>query len=327
MDIQWFKQQRKVPAIMGPTATGKTDLALALADVLPIEIINVDSALVYRGMDIGTAKPSEAERNKVRHHLIDIIDPVEVYSAADFVEDAQRLVDEIFARDKLPVFVGGTMMYFNALQKGLARLPSASPDIRAELERQWQADPDALYQKLQQVDPTAAQRIKSADFQRISRALEVYQLTGQPLSTLQQQTEKRVDFDLIKFGLIPQQRTQLHKKIAQRFHAMLAAGFEQEVRSLYQREDLTSELPSIRAVGYRQMWGYLAGEYDWETMVQKGIAATRQLAKRQLTWLRREEDLLVLDPYGASSECKCSWVLEHLDKFVKNQPVQYDTWT
>ncbi len=316
MVVDWFRQQRKVLAIMGPTATGKTELALALAEAFPIEIISVDSALVYRGMDIGTAKPSETERCSVPHHLIDIRDPSESYSAADFVEDTKLLVEEIYARNRLPVLVGGTMMYYNALQKGLAPLPSADAGIRAELEAQWRQAPDALFQKLQQVDPDAAKRIKPADFQRISRALEVYQLTGQPLSLLQRQTTKRVDFDLIKLALIPEQRQQLHQKIAHRFHAMLEAGFEQEVRKLYARGDLSVELPSIRAVGYRQMWGYLAGEYDWETMVKKGITATRQLAKRQLTWLRKESDLAVIDPYQSALEEKYNWVLQKLKQLM-----------
>ena len=300
---------------MGPTASGKTRLALALAERWPVEIISVDSALVYRGMDIGTAKPSPEERARVPHHLIDLIDPAQSYSASRFVADVTRLVDEIRARGRIPLLVGGTMMYFNALQKGLAMLPEADPALRAWLQQQWRADAGALHRRLQAVDPEAAARIRPGDPQRLIRALEVYELTGQPLSRLQRETTRvRHDLRLVKVGLIPADRARLHAVIERRFDAMLAAGFEAEVRSLFQRSDLHPQLPSMRAVGYRQMWGYLAGEYDWATMRAKGIAATRQLAKRQLTWLRKEADLQVIDPYEITLEAQLKQVGDYFEK-------------
>ncbi len=294
-----------VPAIMGPTASGKTRLALALAEQWPVEIISVDSALVYRGMDIGTAKPTPAERARVPHHLIDILDPAETYSASAFVKDVVRLVDAIRARDRIPLLVGGTMMYFNALQKGLAELPEADPAVRAHLQEAWMEDPSRLHARLKAVDPDAAARIRPGDPQRLIRALEVYELTGRPLSELQRETTQvHHALKLIKVGLIPEDRGQLHAMIEKRFDAMLEQGFEEEVRALYARGDLHPGLPSIRAVGYRQMWHYLAGEYDWATMRNKGIVATRQLAKRQLTWLRKEAHLYVLDPYEIPLEAQ-----------------------
>ncbi len=300
---------------MGPTASGKTRLALALAEQLPIEIISVDSALVYRDMDIGTAKPTLQERAQVPHHLIDILDPAETYSASAFVDDVVRLVEAIRARGNIPLLVGGTMMYFNALQKGLADLPEADPAVRERLQQQWSQDPDRLHRRLEQVDPEAAARIRPGDPQRLIRALEVYELTGQPLSRLQRETTRvRHNLRLIKVGLIPAQRQQLHAMIAQRFDAMLEQGFEAEVRALYARGDLHPALPSIRAVGYRQMWHYLAGEYDWATMRHKGIVATRQLAKRQLTWLRKEDHMLQLDPYATSLTQQVSQVAGLIQK-------------
>ncbi len=313
MGWQALLAQNRVPAIMGPTATGKTDLALWLGERLPVEIISVDSALVYRDMDIGTAKPSPVERARVPHHLIDILDPAESYSASRFVADVAALVAEIRRRGRLPLLVGGTMMYFNALQKGLAPLPEADPALRAQLTEQWHEDPGLLRAELERVDPEAAARIAPGDPQRTIRALEVYRLTGTPLSVLQKNTRPQVDFTLVKFGLIPHSRQALHQRIERRFHAMLAAGFEQEVRALYERGDLSPELPSIRSVGYRQMWDYLAGMYDWDTMVHKGVVATRQLAKRQLTWLRKETDLQVLDPYAQPLEELGASILTQMD--------------
>lgn len=300
---------------MGPTASAKRVLPLAVAEQLPIEIISVDSALVYRDMDIGTAKPTLQERAQVPHHLIDILDPAETYSASAFVDDVVRLVEAIRARGNIPLLVGGTMMYFNALQKGLADLPEADPAVRERLQQQWSQDPDRLHRRLEQVDPEAAVRIRPGDPQRLIRALEVYELTGQPLSRLQRETTRvRHNLRLIKVGLIPAQRQQLHAMIAQRFDAMLEQGFEAEVRALYARGDLHPALPSIRAVGYRQMWHYLAGEYDWATMRHKGIVATRQLAKRQLTWLRKEDHMLQLDPYATSLTQQVSQVAGLIQK-------------
>lgn len=313
MGWQALLDRDQVPAIMGPTATGKTDLALWLAERLPVEIISVDSALVYRGMDIGTAKPTAAERARVPHHLIDIIDPADSYSASRFVADVGQLVAEVRQRGHLPLLVGGTMMYFNALQKGLAPLPEADADLRAELTAQWQQDPSVLREELERVDSEAAARIAPGDPQRTIRALEVYRLTGIPLSVLQRNTRPQVDFTLLKFGLIPARRQMLHQRIERRFHTMLAQGFEQEVRALYARGDLTPDLPSIRSVGYRQVWGYLAGEYDWDTMVHKGVVATRQLAKRQLTWLRKEADMHIFDPYAQSMETVGAAILKQLN--------------
>ena len=279
--------------IAGPTASGKTALALALCAEFPCEIISVDSALVYRGMDIGTAKPSPAERALVPHHLIDIRDPAEAYSAADFCRDALRLMSEISARGRIPLLVGGTMLYFKVLRDGIAELPSADPVIRAAIL----ADAErlgwpAIHSQLAAVDAVAAARIHPHHSQRIQRALEVFRMTGVPLSELQrQQTQVDLDHDLIAFALNPVDRAVLHQRIEIRFRQMLEQGFIDEVEALYRRGDLTPELPSIRAVGYRQVWDYLAGAIDYDTMVEHGVAATRQLAKRQLTWLRAWQGL------------------------------------
>lgn len=287
-----------VLVIMGPTASGKTQLALALADQLPIEIISMDSALIYRHMDIGTAKPSAEELAKVPHHLIDILDPLESYSAADFIRDTKRLVGEIHQRGRLPVLVGGTMMYLHALQAGLATLPSADETIRQRLLAQYQQDPAVLHQTLTQVDPVAAERIHPNDPQRLVRALEVFELTAKPLSQWQaEQEQQKWDVNLIKVALIPEDRSRLHQQIEQRLQKMFESGFLHEVEQLYTRGDLNPDLSSIRCVGYRQVWQYLAGEIDWITAQQKALVATRQLAKRQITWLRKEQDLLTLDPF------------------------------
>lgn len=288
---------KTVIAIMGPTASGKTALALALAQSYPIEIISVDSALIYKAMDIGTAKPSKQELAQVPHHLIDILDPLQSYSAADFVCDCKRLVDQIHQRGHLPVLVGGTMMYFHALQQGLADLPSADAKIRAELTQAYQADSSALHKVLADVDPDAAARIHVNDPQRLIRALEIYKLTGQSLTALQaKQSSTNWPVNLCKVGLIPQDRAWLHVRIEQRLKIMFEAGFIDEVKMLYQRGDLKADLPSIRCVGYRQVWDYLKGQYDLETAFDKSLVATRQLAKRQLTWLRKESSMLEMDP-------------------------------
>lgn len=289
-----MSELQKLSAIllMGPTASGKTALGVALAQALNAEIISVDSALVYRGMDIGTAKPTLAERRGVSHHLIDILDPSEAFSTGQFRNRALELMAEITARGKLPLLVGGTMLYFSALTQGLAQLPEADPDIRQRLDYELQQmGKEVLHARLAQVDPLAAARIHVNDPQRIQRALEVYEISGRPLSSFfhaDQQTEQPYRF--IKMIIAPEQRKTLHDKIAQRFDLMLAQGFLDEVQGLWQRGDLDESMPSIRCVGYRQAWSYLNGEYDLETMRDRAIIATRQLAKRQFTWLRKEQD-------------------------------------
>jgi tRNA dimethylallyltransferase len=274
--------------LAGPTASGKTAAALAIAEALapvrPVEIVSVDSALVYRGMDIGTAKPSAAERARVAHHLIDILDPTEAYSAARFVRDAQRLIDEIGARGRTALLVGGTMLYFKALFDGIDEMPEADPAIRAELERRAACEGwPALHAELATVDPLAAARIAPRDAQRIQRALEVHRVTGEPISA--RQTRRSADRHAPLIALEPRDRGWLHARIAQRFETMLERGLVDEVRALRARGDLDPDLPSMRSVGYRQAWAALdAGRLD--TLLTTGTAATRQLAKRQLTWLR-----------------------------------------
>ncbi len=287
-------------AILGPTASGKTQLALDLAQVHDIEIISLDSALIYRDMNIGTAKPNAAELAQVPHHLIDIISPLDSYSAADFCRDALALIQDIQARGKLPVIVGGTMMYYKALTEGLNDLPAADPAIRAQL----QADKNtlgllALYQRLQSVDPLTAERLKAGDSQRIERALEVFMLTGKPMSQhFQEQEAQKPALNLTTLALIPETRSLLHAQIKKRFDTMMAGGFLDEVRQLQAKyPGLNPDLPSIRCVGYRQAWAYLAGKDDLAGMTEKSIIATRQLAKRQLTWLRSLDYELALDPY------------------------------
>lgn len=272
---------------MGPTAAGKTDLAIALCQTLKTEVISVDSALVYRGMDIGTAKPTPAEQALAPHHLIDILDPKDAYSVADFRRDAVAQIDRLHAQGKVPILVGGTMMYFKGLVEGLSPLPEADPDVRAQLEIEAQAQGwPALHKQLMSIDPEAAAKISENDSQRINRALEVYRLTGKPMTMLQKIKEAELPYEFHQFAIAPSDRSVLHERIERRFKKMLEMGFENEVLALYQRKDLHPDLPSIRCVGYRQMWEYLAGSCDYDEMVFKGIAATRQLAKRQLTWLR-----------------------------------------
>lgn len=273
--------------LMGPTASGKTDLAIQLRQQLPVEVISVDSALIYRGMDIGTAKPSKAELALAPHRLIDICDPAESYSAANFRTDALREMQEISAQGKIPLLVGGTMLYYKALLEGLSPLPSADEKVRSEIEAKaaligW----GGLHQELSKIDPTSAQRINPNDSQRINRALEVFYLTGKTLTELTAQKGEALPYDILQFAIAPEQREVLHLRIEQRFHKMIELGFQQEVEKLYRRPDLNENLPSIRCVGYRQMWEYLRGDYDHDEMVFRGICATRQLAKRQITWLR-----------------------------------------
>lgn len=285
-------------AIMGPTASGKTAAALEIARHLPVEIISVDSALVYRGMDIGTAKPTPEERAAVPHHLIDILDPADAYSAMQFRDDALRLVADISARGRLPLLVGGTMLYFKALQDGLDDLPQADPAVRAQLDAEAERlGYPALHAKLAELDPQTAARLKPNDAQRIQRALEIITLTGKPMSALlARQPKPDLPFDLLAIALEPSDRSALHARIAQRFDAMLAAdALIKEVESLRRRGDLHLGLPSMRCVGYRQAWEYLDGDYDKASLRDKGIAATRQLAKRQLTWLRSMPHRIVVD--------------------------------
>jgi tRNA dimethylallyltransferase len=278
-------------ALAGPTASGKTAAALAIAREFPVEIISVDSALVYRGMDIGTAKPTAAELAAVPHHLIDIRDPLQPYSAAEFVNDATRLIGEIHARGKLPLLVGGTMLYFKALFDGLDAMPKADAGVRALLEEEARAQGwPALHAELARVDPVTAARLQANDSQRIQRALEVYRISGKPLSDFHTNTSSAAQADVARactlISLEPQDRAWLHARIAQRFDAMLAAGFLDEVLRLRARGDLHPDLPSMRCVGYRQAWEAMDGAFPMSEMRDRGIFATRQLAKRQITWLR-----------------------------------------
>jgi len=289
-----MSEKKFPPAIflMGPTASGKTALSVQLAQQLNAEIISVDSALVFKGMDIGTAKPSMEERGGIPHHLIDILDPAQRYSTGAFRTQALALMADITARGKVPLLVGGTMLYFNALYHGLAELPTADADLRVQLGAEAQViGKQAMHDKLALVDSVAAARIHPNDPQRVQRALEVYLLSGKSMT--QHHAEAQADvipYQQIKMVIAPENRAVLHQKIALRFQKMLDNGFIEEVRALYQRGDLSPELPAIRAVGYRQGWAYLDGEITEQEMQEQGVAATRQLAKRQFTWLRRETE-------------------------------------
>lgn len=287
----------KVVCLMGPTASGKTGLAVELASQHGYDIISVDSALVYKGMDIGTAKPDAETLAKAPHRLIDIIEPTESYSAADFLSDVQREVKDIVAQGKTPLLVGGTMMYFNALQKGLAPMPSADPAIRAEFDQHAaKFGLASLHEQLKEIDPVAAARINPNDSQRLQRALEVYRLTGKTMTQLwAEQEAQELPFELVNIAVMPQERSVLHQRIEQRFRIMMEQGFLAEVEGLHRRGDLTIEMPSVRCVGYRQLWQYLEGEDTLDEAVFKGVVATRQLAKRQHTWLRGWDDLVIFD--------------------------------
>ncbi|QNK01988.1 tRNA (adenosine(37)-N6)-dimethylallyltransferase MiaA [Dyella telluris] len=284
--------------LMGPTASGKTALACALGDGFPVELVSVDSALVYRGLDIGSAKPDAATLARYPHRLIDIRDPAEPYSAADFRGDAVAAMQDITARGKVPLLVGGTGLYFRALQRGLSQLPEADPAIRERLSGQAASEGwPALHERLRQRDPVAAGRIGPNDAQRIQRALEVIELTGRPLSEQQSGgSGEPFPWRVLKLALVPADRAPLHARIAQRFDAMLKDGFLDEVRTLKARGDLHADLPAIRAVGYRQAWEHLDGQTSAADFRDRGIFATRQLAKRQITWLRSELDARVIDP-------------------------------
>lgn len=275
---------------MGPTAAGKTDLGLKLVSKYPAEIISVDSALVYRGMDIGTAKPKPSILAKYPHHLVNIIEPTQHYSAGDFRRDALTLMADITGRGKIPVLVGGTMLYFKALEQGLADLPVADKAIRARLNQQIEQDGlKSLHNRLMQVDPVSAKRIHQNDPQRLQRALEVFEITGKSLTELTQSAQSEIPYRLTKVILSPFDRSVLHARIAKRYQIMMANGFLGEVETLYQCKDCHVALPSIRAVGYRQLWQHLSDEYELDEAIEKAIIATRQMAKRQLTWLRAQD--------------------------------------
>ncbi len=281
---------------MGPTASGKTALAIALRKVLPVELISVDSALIYQGMDIGTAKPDAQEQAAAPHRLLNILDPAQAYSAADFRRDALAEMAEITAAGRIPLLVGGTMLYFKALLEGLSPLPAADPAVRAKIEQMaaeqgW----EALHKRLAEIDPLASARIHPNDPQRLSRALEVFFISGKTLTELTQTSGEALPYQVHQFAIAPASRELLHQRIEQRFHQMLASDFEAEVRALFARGDLHTDMPSIRCVGYRQMWSYIEGEISHDEMVYRGICATRQLAKRQMTWLRGWDGIHWLD--------------------------------
>lgn len=314
-----MKPNPKAFAILGATASGKTRLALALAEQFPCEIISLDSALIYRDMNIGTAKPSRDELAAVPHHLIDIITPLQSYSAAEFLSDCVRLVNEITARGKIPLIVGGTMMYFHALTHGLNDLPEASPEIRQQLQQdKAQHGLSHLYNRLQNCDPETANRLKPNDSQRIERALEVFLLTNKPLSQHFAEQKHAPVLDLFTLTLLPENRAQLHAQIAQRFEIMLQNGFVDEVKYLRERyPDLHENLPSMRCVGYRQAWDFLENRVNYQEFVEQGIAATRQLAKRQLTWLRKTDSHLILDPFSQTLEQQMQTTSPALQNFFQ----------
>ncbi|APZ43547.1 tRNA (adenosine(37)-N6)-dimethylallyltransferase MiaA [Acidihalobacter ferrooxydans] len=301
---------------MGPTASGKTDLAVELARRFPVAIVSVDSALIYRGMDIGTAKPQAAVLAEAPHRLIDIRDPAESYSAAQFRADALREMAQITAAGQVPLLVGGTMLYFRALERGLSELPQANTAVRAALEdearrRGWRA----LHDELARIDPVAAARIHPNDPQRLQRALEVYRISGVPLSTLQQRRDRHVfPYRPLRMALLPVDRERLHARIAERFVKMLKEGLINEVSHLYGRDDLDLSYPSMRAVGYRQVWRHLAGEYGREEMIRRAVVATRQLAKRQMTWLRSDADLMTLNADAIQVSTVCAQVENYLGR-------------
>ena len=305
----------KPPAIllMGPTASGKSAVALELTRIFPVEIISVDSAQVFRGMDIGTAKPGRAERRSVPHHLIDIIDPTGTYSAAQFRADALRLMREITARGRVPVLVGGTMLYFKALREGLSALPQADDGVRAAIEseardRGW----PALHAELARIDPETATRLKAGDSQRIQRALEVFRLTGHPMSEqLGRRDAEPLPYCLVPISLLPSDRKALHRRIEARFDAMLKEGLVEELHSLQKRYALRPALPSMRCVGYRQAWQFIEGEITEAELRDQGIFATRQLAKRQLTWLRATP--------AQSFDCLSDDIADRVRRYLKTQ--------
>lgn len=284
---------------MGPTASGKTDLAMRLVDRLPLEIISVDSALVYRGMNIGTAKPIREELASYPHRLIDLCDFEQSYSAGDFAQDAVREISTIVKDNKVPILVGGTMLYFRQLLHGMADLPQANLTVRSALVKEFETIGLAgMYAKLLEIDPVSAKKIKPTDPQRIQRALEVFQLTGKPISYFHEQAQSSVlsQYKVVQIGLLPEDRKWLHDRIAQRFNVMLDAGFLEEAKQFYNHPSFCADLPAMRMVGYRQAWAYFDGHINFDTMKDKAIAATRQLAKRQMTWLRHWAGIKIFDP-------------------------------
>lgn len=300
-----YTQALPVVAIMGPTASGKTGLALELAAARPCEIISVDSALVYTGMNIGTAKPTKAEQAIAKHWLIDILDPTQSYSVAQFCRDTIVLIEQIHQRGHIPILVGGTMMYFNALINGISPLPKSDETIRADIAQQAQTlGWEALHRELSDIDPVSAKRIHPNDPQRLSRALEVYRSSGKSLTDWQQQKGPACPYAITQFAIAPAERSQLHARIAERFDIMLKNGLVSEVEKLHKRGDLHEDLPAIRSVGYRQVWQYLEGELSFAQMREKGIIATRQLAKRQMTWLRGWPEVIWLDTFANDNLAK-----------------------
>lgn len=300
--------------LMGPTASGKTDLAIELCENLPFEIISVDSALIYRGMDIGTAKPSAAELKKTPHQLIDILDPAQSYSVAEFRKDALLAMQDITARGNIPLLVGGTMMYYKSLIDGLSPLPESNQSVRKIIEAQaeeygW----DTLHQQLAEIDPSSAKRIHPNDPQRLIRALEVYRLTNRSMTDLMATKSDPIPYNIKQFCIAPDDRKVLHQRISDRFQLMLDIGFQAEVEKLKNRGDLHLNLPSIRCVGYRQMWQHLDGDFGFNEMCEKSIAATRQLAKRQLTWLRGWKNIYSLDTFSSNN-------LSKVIKLIQFQP-------
>lgn len=297
---------------MGPTASGKTNFACELVSKYPFEIISVDSAMIYKDMSIGTAKPDDKTLKKAPHHLIDFLEPTKRYSAAKFCSDANELIRDILRRGRYPLLVGGTMMYFNALQTGLSLLPEADDELRERLLfdaslHGWQA----MYDKLKQVDPLSAEKIKPTDTQRIQRALEVYELTNKPLSEFKKISKKEIDYEFLNICLMPSDRKWLHERIAQRFHEMLNSGFMEEVRSLLKKWPLSEDDPALRSVGYRQAYEYLNGGITKKEFEEKSIAATRQLAKRQLTWLRSWSDAVVVEPDKPGANHEIEAIIEN----------------
>ena len=294
------RSARPIAVLTGPTGTGKSDIALRLAREFPIEIVSVDSAQVYRGLDIGSAKPDADTVGRVPHHLIDLVEPTASYSAGQFVRDATHAIADIEARGRVPLLVGGTMLYLRALIGGMATLPRASEQIRAEIDAAARCHGwPAMHQRLAVVDPAAAARIHPNDTQRIQRALEVHAATGEPISALQAATRSPLERHFLVTALVPTDRARLHAALAQRFENMMAGGLLDEVRRLHARGDLTADLPAMRAVGYRQLWQHVSGASTLETAVESAVAATRQLAKRQMTWLRSMPNIRIVDPYDA----------------------------
>lgn len=310
---------KPVTALIGPTGTGKSALAEALADHLPLEIVSLDSVQVYRGLDIGTAKPDSSTRARIPHHLIDIRDPAEPFSAADFVQSAETCIDEIHGRGKMPLLTGGSLLYLKAFREGLADLPAAQPEIRQQIEslarsQGWQQ----VHRELAEVDPAAAARISPGDPQRLQRALEVYLATGKTLSAHHEQHIRR-QRPLLQLALLPPDRTWLHKRLMTRLQSMFAAGLVEEVRTLYRRGDLSPELPAIKAVGYRQVWRHLAGELSLREAESQALFATRQFAKRQLTWLRSWPQLHLLPPPGKGEDL--AGLLRHALKRIQSDSI------